>query len=52
MAYVPNEGEIDTEEAAAAQRIAEEGAEEAGGLGYDASARIAEAIESAATQGR
>jgi nucleotide-binding universal stress UspA family protein len=48
VAYVPNEGEIDTEEAAAAQRIAEEGAEEAGGLGYDASARIAEATESVA----
>jgi nucleotide-binding universal stress UspA family protein len=48
VAYVPNEGEIDTEEAAAAQRIAEEAVEEAGGLGCDASARISEATESAA----
>jgi nucleotide-binding universal stress UspA family protein len=47
-AYVPNEGEIDEQEAAAAQRIADAGAEAAGGLGYDASARIAEATESIA----
>jgi nucleotide-binding universal stress UspA family protein len=47
-AYVPNEGEIDEQEAAAAQRIADEGAEEARGLGYGASARIAEATESIA----
>jgi nucleotide-binding universal stress UspA family protein len=47
-AYVPNEGEIDEQEAAAAQRIADDGAEEARGLGYDASARIAEATESIA----
>jgi nucleotide-binding universal stress UspA family protein len=45
-AYVPNEGEIDEQEAAAAQRIADEGAELARGLGYEASARIAEAPES------
>lgn len=47
-AYVPNEGEIDEQEAAAAQRIADEGAEEARRLGSDASARIAEATESIA----
>jgi nucleotide-binding universal stress UspA family protein len=47
-AYVPNEGEIDEQEAAAAQRIADQGAVEVGGLGYDASARIAETTESIA----
>ncbi len=47
-AYVPNEGEIDERQAAAAQRIAEEGAEAARGRGYNASARIAEATESIA----
>jgi nucleotide-binding universal stress UspA family protein len=46
--YVPNEGEIDEQEAAAAQRIADEGAEGARRRGYNASARIAEATESVA----
>ncbi len=47
-AYVPNEGDIDEQEATAAERIADEGAEEARGRGYNASARIAEATESIA----
>jgi nucleotide-binding universal stress UspA family protein len=47
-AYVPNEGQIDEQEAAAAQRIADEGAEGARRRGYNASARIAEATESVA----
>jgi nucleotide-binding universal stress UspA family protein len=47
-AYVPDEGEIDEQEATAAQRIADEGAEEARGRGYHASAQIAEATESIA----
>jgi nucleotide-binding universal stress UspA family protein len=47
-AYVPDEGEIDEEEATAAQRIAEEGAEGARRRGYNASARVAEATESVA----
>jgi nucleotide-binding universal stress UspA family protein len=47
-AYVPNEGQIDEQEAAAAQRIADEGAASARLRGYNASARIAEAIESIA----
>ncbi len=46
--YVPDEGEIDEQEATVAQQIAEEGAEEARRRGYDASARIAEATESVA----
>ncbi len=45
---VPNEGEIDDEEAATAQQIAEEGAAAARGRGYNATARIAEATESVA----
>ena len=45
---VPNEGEIDEEQAATARRIAEEGAAGARGRGYDASARIAQANESVA----
>jgi nucleotide-binding universal stress UspA family protein len=45
---VPNEGEIDEEEAATALRIAEEGAASARGRGYNASARIARASESVA----
>jgi nucleotide-binding universal stress UspA family protein len=40
---VPNEGEIDEQEAAYAKRIAEEGAAGARARGYNASARIAEA---------
>jgi nucleotide-binding universal stress UspA family protein len=45
---VPNEGEIDEQEAAAARAIAEEGAVGARARGYDASARIAQANESVA----
>ncbi len=45
---VPNEGEIDEQEAAAAQQIAEEGAAAARKRGYNASARIAQANESVA----
>ena len=45
-AYVPDEGEIDEQEATTAQRIANEGAEAARQHGYNASARIAEATES------
>jgi nucleotide-binding universal stress UspA family protein len=45
---VPNEGEIDEQEAAAAERIAEEGAAAARGRGYNATARIARADESVA----
>jgi nucleotide-binding universal stress UspA family protein len=43
---VPNEDEVDEQEAASAQRIAEEGAEGARGRGYNASARVARAPES------
>ncbi len=46
LVAVPNEGEIDEEEIAAAQRIADEGAEGARTYGYNASARVAEANES------
>jgi nucleotide-binding universal stress UspA family protein len=45
---VPNEGEIDDEEAAAARHIAEQGAAGARERGYNASARIARADESVA----
>jgi len=45
---VPNEGEIDEQEAATAQQIAEEGAVGARRRGYNASARIAQANESVA----
>ena len=45
---VPNEGEIDEQEAARARQIAEEGAAGARQRGYNASARIAEATESVA----
>jgi nucleotide-binding universal stress UspA family protein len=45
---VPNEGEIDEEEAATARRLAEEGAAAARDRGYNASARIAQATESVA----
>jgi nucleotide-binding universal stress UspA family protein len=45
---VPNEGEIDLEEAAVALQIAEDGAAGARSRGYSASARIAEATESVA----
>jgi nucleotide-binding universal stress UspA family protein len=45
---VPNEGEIDEQEAATAQQIAEEGAAGARRRGYSAIARIAQANESVA----
>jgi len=45
---VPNECEIDDEEAAIARQIAEEGAAAARERGYNASARIAQANESVA----
>ncbi len=45
---IPNEGEIDEQEATRAQQIAEEGAAGARDRGYNASARIAEAKESVA----
>ena len=48
LVAVPNEGEIDEEEAARALQIAEEGAAGARSRGYNASARIAEANESVA----
>ena len=48
LAAVPNEGEMDEEESAAAQRLADEGAEAARRRGYNASARIARANESVA----
>jgi nucleotide-binding universal stress UspA family protein len=48
LVAVPNEGEIDQQEAAAAQQIAEEGAAEARTRGYNASARVAKATESVA----
>jgi nucleotide-binding universal stress UspA family protein len=48
MTLMPNEGPADEQEAAAAQRIAEEGAEDARRLGYRASAQSVEATESVA----
>ena len=48
LVTVPNEGEIDEQEAAAARQIAEEGAAGARERGYNASARIAQANESVA----
>jgi nucleotide-binding universal stress UspA family protein len=48
LAAVPNEGEMDEEEIAAAQRLADAGAEGLRERGYNASARIAEANESVA----
>jgi nucleotide-binding universal stress UspA family protein len=45
---VPNEGEIDEQEAAAALKLAEEGAAGARERGYNATARIAQANESVA----
>jgi nucleotide-binding universal stress UspA family protein len=48
LAAVPNEGEMDKEESAAAQRLADEGAEGAKRRGYNASARMARANESVA----
>jgi nucleotide-binding universal stress UspA family protein len=46
---VPNEGEIDDQEAMIAQQIAEEGAAGARGRGYNATARIAQANDSVAS---
>jgi len=43
---VPNEGQLDEEEIAAARRIAEEGAEGARAGGYTATARVEEEYES------
>ncbi len=48
LVAVPNEGQLDDEEIAAAQRIADEGAEGARGRGYNATARIARADDSVA----
>jgi nucleotide-binding universal stress UspA family protein len=48
LVAVPNEGQLDEEEIAAAQRIADASAEGLGKRGYNASARIAEATESVA----
>jgi nucleotide-binding universal stress UspA family protein len=48
LTAVPNEGELDEEEIAAAQRIADEGAAGATRRGYNATARVAEADESVA----
>jgi nucleotide-binding universal stress UspA family protein len=45
---IPNEGEIDDQEAALARQIAEEGAAGARSRGYNASARVARADESVA----
>ncbi len=45
---IPNEGEIDEQEAATARQIAEDGAEGARTRGYNATARIAQANESVA----
>jgi nucleotide-binding universal stress UspA family protein len=49
LAAVPNEGQLDEEEIAAAQQLADAGAESLRGRGYNASARIAQANESVAT---
>ena len=48
LAAVPNEGQLDEEEIAAARRLADAGAEDARRHGYNASARIAQANESVA----
>src|SRR5580704_7473995 len=48
LAAVPNEGEMDEEESAAAQRLADEGAEDARRRGYNAFARSERANESVA----
>ena len=48
LAAVPNEGQMDEEEIAAAQRLADAGAEGLRKRGYNASARVAEANESVA----
>jgi nucleotide-binding universal stress UspA family protein len=46
LVAIPNEGEIDAQEAATAQRLAEEGAASARQRGYNAIARSAQANES------
>ena len=48
LVAIPNEGEIDEQEAASARQIAEEGAAGARRRGYNASARIEQANESVA----
>jgi len=48
LVAIPNEGEIDEEEAAAARKLADEGAEGARRRGYNASPRTAQANESVA----
>jgi nucleotide-binding universal stress UspA family protein len=48
LVAIPNEGEVDEQEAAYAQRLAEDGAERARKRGYNASARVAESNESVA----
>ena len=48
IAAIPNEGEVDEQEAASAQQIAEEGAAGARTRGYNAVARVAQARESVA----
>ena len=48
LVAVPNEGEIDEQEAATARQLADEGAAGARTRGYNASARIAQANESVA----
>jgi nucleotide-binding universal stress UspA family protein len=48
LVAIPNEGEIDEEEAARAQQLAEEGAAGARRRGYNASPRVVEATESVA----
>ncbi len=45
---IPNEGEVDDQEAASAQQIAEEGAAGARRRGYNAAARVAQAGDSVA----
>jgi nucleotide-binding universal stress UspA family protein len=48
LVAVPNEGEMDEEERAVAQRLSEEGAEAANKRGYNATAVVARANESVA----
>src|SRR5579862_4806547 len=48
LVAVPNEGQLDEEEIAAAQRIADAGAAGLRERGYNAAARVAEASESVA----
>jgi len=48
LVAIPNEGEIDEQEAGIARQLAEEGAAGARGRGYNASARIAQANDSVA----